>query len=74
MENKKDDGWEDFGPVEKLDVDEVSIIAIILAIFFPPLGVLLKAGIGPDLIINIILTLFFWIPGVLHAFWVILRR
>ena len=60
--------------VQKLDVDEVSLIAILLAIFFPPLGVLIKCGIGASLLINIILTFFFWIPGVIHALFVILRK
>ena len=50
------------------------IIGIILSIFFPPLGVLVGGGTGTDLLLNIILTLFFWIPGIIHAIAVILLR
>lgn len=60
--------------VKKQDVDEVTLIAILLAIFLPPLGVAVKCGIGASFILNIILTFFFWIPGVIHALFVILRK
>lgn len=39
------------------------ICKIILAIIFPPLGVLLERGCGVDLLINIGLTLLGYIPG-----------
>lgn len=52
---------------------ELDLIAILLAIFLPPLGVLLEEGVGLQFIINIILTLLGWLPGVIHAFWVILK-
>ncbi len=45
------------------------VVLIILAIFLPPIAVFLKNGPGKDLIINIVLCLFFWIPGVIHALW-----
>lgn len=35
------------------------------------LGVFLKRGCNADLLINILLTILGWIPGVLHAWWVI---
>ncbi len=37
-----------------------------LCIIFPPAAVLTTGRIGA-LILNIILTIFFWIPGVIHA-------
>jgi len=46
---------------------------IILAILLPPVAIFLKKGIGKDLIINIILCLFFWLPGIIHALWVIIK-
>lgn len=46
----------------------MSILTIILNIFIPPLGVFLAKGLGKDFIINLILTLLFFIPGVIHAF------
>lgn len=39
------------------------ICKIILAIFLPPLGVLLERGLGVDLLINIGLTLLGYFPG-----------
>ncbi|AGC77557.1 uncharacterized membrane protein YqaE (UPF0057 family) [Nonlabens dokdonensis] len=48
----------------------MSILTIILNIFIPPLGVALAKGIGKDFVINLILTLIFFIPGVIHAFYV----
>lgn len=49
------------------------LILIILAILLPPIAVFLKSGVGKNLIINIILTLIFFIPGVLHALWLITK-
>ncbi len=49
------------------------LLLIIIAILLPPLAVFLKAGAGRDLVINIILCLFFWIPGILHALYVVLK-
>jgi uncharacterized membrane protein YqaE (UPF0057 family) len=41
---------------------------IVFTIILPPLGVLL--GKGWAFILNIILTLLGYIPGLIHAFWV----
>lgn len=49
------------------------LIHIIIAILLPPVAVFLKSGVGKDLIINIILSLIFFIPGVLHALWLITK-
>jgi len=50
-----------------------NIILVILAILLPPLAVFLNKGAGKDLLINIILCLFFYVPGILHALWVVLK-
>ncbi|MFQ4139019.1 YqaE/Pmp3 family membrane protein [Nodosilinea sp. PGN35] len=47
---------------------------IVVAIFLPPLGVFLQEGIGAQFWINILLTLLGYIPGIIHAVWVIVRR
>jgi uncharacterized membrane protein YqaE (UPF0057 family) len=47
------------------------IILLILAIFIPPLAVYLKRGIGKDFWIDLILTLFFFVPGMLYALYVV---
>jgi uncharacterized membrane protein YqaE (UPF0057 family) len=44
---------------------------IIFAIVLPPVGVFLSVGIGSTFIINVLLTLLGWLPGVIHALWVI---
>jgi uncharacterized membrane protein YqaE (UPF0057 family) len=49
------------------------IVLIILAIIFPPIAVFLKNGAGKDLIINILLCLAFFFPGVIHALWVVTK-
>lgn len=49
----------------------MDIIRIIVAIFLPPLGVFLQVGIGKSFWINILLTLLGYIPGIVHAVWVI---
>jgi uncharacterized membrane protein YqaE (UPF0057 family) len=45
------------------------IVALIVSILLPPLAVYLKKGAGSDLVINIVLCLLMWLPGVLHAIW-----
>ena len=49
------------------------IVLIILAIFLPPVAVFLKKGVGKDLLINIILTICFVLPGTIHALWLTLK-
>ena len=49
------------------------LVHIILAILLPPVAVFLKSGVGKGLLINIILCFFFFIPGVLHAIWLITK-
>ncbi|MEM7715874.1 MAG: YqaE/Pmp3 family membrane protein [Cyanobacteria bacterium P01_A01_bin.68] len=52
----------------------MDLIRIICAIFLPPLGVFLQVGIGIDFWINIVLTLFGYFPGIIHAVWVIAKK
>ncbi|VXD12684.1 YqaE/Pmp3 family membrane protein [Planktothrix paucivesiculata] len=53
----------------------VPISHILAAFFFPPLGVFLTVGLGAHFWINLVLTLFFtWIPGVIHAFWLLFNH
>ncbi|KAH8785821.1 hypothetical protein F5883DRAFT_92503 [Diaporthe sp. PMI_573] len=49
------------------------ICKIILAIFLPPLGVFFERGCGADLFINILLTVLGYIPGIIHALYIILK-
>lgn len=50
------------------------LIRILLAIFLPPVGVFLQVGFGKDFWINILLTLLGYIPGIVHAVWVIAKK
>jgi uncharacterized membrane protein YqaE (UPF0057 family) len=55
-------------------INVVDFIRILLSILLPPLGVFLQVGIGPQFWINILLTLLGYIPGIVHAVWIIARR
>ncbi len=50
------------------------IIRIVIAIILPPLGVFLQVGLGKDFWINILLTLLGYIPGLVHAIWIIAKK
>jgi len=51
----------------------MDLIRIILSVLIPPLGVFLKVGFGKHFWLNIILTLLGYIPGLVHAIWIIAR-
>jgi uncharacterized membrane protein YqaE (UPF0057 family) len=52
----------------------MDIIRIIVAILLPPLGVFLQEGLGKHFWINIILTLFGYVPGIVHALYIIFKK
>jgi uncharacterized membrane protein YqaE (UPF0057 family) len=52
----------------------MDVIRLILAIILPPVGVLLTVGLGGHFWLNIILTLCGYIPGIIHALYVILKK
>jgi uncharacterized membrane protein YqaE (UPF0057 family) len=45
----------------------------VAAILLPPLGVFLQVGLTKHFWINIVLTLLGYIPGIVHAVWVIAK-
>jgi uncharacterized membrane protein YqaE (UPF0057 family) len=51
----------------------MDLLRILLAIL-PPLGVFLQVGLGLQFWLNILLTLLGYIPGIVHAVWIIARR
>ncbi|HYI70036.1 MAG TPA: YqaE/Pmp3 family membrane protein [Skermanella sp.] len=51
----------------------MDIVRILLAILLPPLGVFLQVGIGVQFWINILLTILGYIPGIIHALYVIIK-
>lgn len=52
----------------------MDLVRIICAIILPPLGVFLQVGLGPQFFLNILLTLLGYIPGIIHAVWIIAKR
>ena len=52
----------------------MDVVRILLAILLPPLGVFLQVGLGLHFWLNILLTLLGYIPGIVHAIWIIVRR
>ena len=52
----------------------MDIVRLICAIFLPPLGVFLQVGLRAPFWINILLTLLGYIPGIVHAVWIIAKE
>lgn len=52
----------------------MDLLRIILSILLPPLGVFLQVGIGKHFWLNILLTLLGYVPGLVHAIWIIAKR
>lgn len=52
----------------------MDIIRILIAVLLPPLGVFLQVGIGKHFWINILLTLCGYLPGIIHAVYIIAKK
>ncbi|WP_353932619.1 YqaE/Pmp3 family membrane protein [Okeanomitos corallinicola TIOX110] len=52
----------------------MKLTRLLLGLFLPPVGVFLTVGFGWTLMINILLTLLGWLPGSIHAIWVITKH
>ncbi|WP_420862967.1 YqaE/Pmp3 family membrane protein [Algirhabdus cladophorae] len=52
----------------------MDLIRIIIAVILPPLGVFLEVGLSRHFWLNILLTLLGYIPGIVHAVYIIARR
>jgi uncharacterized membrane protein YqaE (UPF0057 family) len=44
-----------------------SILAIVLSVLIPPIGVWMVRGIGPAFWVSLLLTLFGWAPGAVFS-------
>lgn len=51
----------------------MKVVQIIAAIIIPPLGVLLKRGLGWSFLLSILLTLLAYVPGLIYALYIVLR-
>lgn len=45
--------------------------SLVVGILLPPVGVALKRGFGTALLVNLVMTAACYLPGILHASWVI---
>jgi uncharacterized membrane protein YqaE (UPF0057 family) len=61
-------------PISRRTATGGDAVRILLAIILPPLGVFLQVGLGLHFWLNILLTIFGYVPGIIHAVWIILRR
>ena len=52
----------------------MDLIRIIVAILLPPLGVFLQVGLSKHFWLNILLTILGYIPGIVHAVWIIAKK
>ena len=52
----------------------MDLIRLIFAIILPPVGVFLQVGFGGAFWLNILLTLLGYIPGIVHAVYIIAKR
>ena len=50
------------------------MLKVILAILLPPIAAYLQVGATKHLRINIVLTLFWGIPSMIHALWLVLTN
>lgn len=52
----------------------MDLVKIILAIFLPPVAAFLQVGLSFHFWINLVLTLFFFFPGMVHALWLVVTK
>ena len=52
----------------------MTLFRYVLAVVLPPVGVFLTYGLSSALVINILLTLLGWVPGIIHALWAIAKH
>lgn len=50
------------------------LLRIVLSIIIPPVGVFFKVGLGMHFWVNILLTMFGYIPGLVHAIWILASK
>lgn len=51
----------------------MKLLRLLLSVVLPPAGIYLTYGISTTLVINILLTLLGWVPGIIHALWAIAK-
>ena len=66
--------WRVASPKHNAGYCSMDVVRILIAILIPPLGVFLQVGLGLQFWLNILLTILGYVPGIIHAIWVIMRR
>ncbi|WP_114394450.1 YqaE/Pmp3 family membrane protein [Oleisolibacter albus] len=51
----------------------MDVLRILIAILLPPLGVFLQVGLGLQFWLNLLLTILGYIPGIIHAVYIIVK-
>lgn len=59
---------------DKSDDETNTLLLVIIAIILPPVAVYWVDGCGLHLFLNIILSIFFYLPGIFHALWLVLTK
>jgi uncharacterized membrane protein YqaE (UPF0057 family) len=49
-------------------------LKVLLAILLPPVGVFMEVGFGGAFWLNVLLTILGYVPGIIHALYIILSR
>ena len=57
-----------------IEVKVTDFLRVVLSIIIPPVGVFFKVGFGMHFWLNIILTMLGYIPGLVHAIWVLASK
>ena len=57
-----------------MKLDTNTLLQVIIAILLPPVAVFLKRGAGMALVINIVLTICLFVPGLIHALLIVLGK
>ncbi|MGA0393874.1 MAG: YqaE/Pmp3 family membrane protein [Rhodospirillales bacterium] len=52
----------------------MDILRIVIAIFLPPVAAFLTVGIALHFWLNILLTILFFVPGMIHALWLVVKK
>lgn len=57
-----------------MPVTPTDAFKVVFALLLPPLGVFLEVGLTLHFWLNLLLTLLGYVPGVIHAFYVIVKH
>jgi uncharacterized membrane protein YqaE (UPF0057 family) len=52
----------------------MKLIRLLIGLVLPPVGVAMTVGIGIPFLINLLLTTLGWLPGSIHAVWLIAKH